>query len=462
MNKLSKKLILGIVTILVLSFVCSLIFNSQYLERFYLYQKKNTIINVCDNFINSLEKHKTPKESIKAIEDSYKVIIVEIDSMPAEKNDEVNEKIQSAFQEKGIGFQKYWFWEEDYKYVLKGENKIKLYNQEKLNYSLLVNYTKVGSSIYAITMIVPNISDAFHIANMFLITVHVFTIIIAVIFIIFFTKKITRPLQLFQLFARNMNNNNFVPINVSTKDELEIVAESLNTMGKQVSLYQKSLEEKNSQMEQLIEGVAHDLKTPIALIDLYGNGIKDGIDDGEFLETILEENKRMATMIDRLIFLSKVENVLKEQLDSLEINLSSLLNNIVNKHRGLTDERQMKFHLEIEVNIHIKGNSELLESLFLNLITNAIKYSTGETINLKLFKKENAILFYISNKISNDYLDLDKIWLPYYVGEKSRNKKLSGTGLGLSIVKKICDTQGFSINCNLVDNKIEFIISILQ
>ena len=66
------------------------------------------------------------------------------------------------------------------------------------------------------------------------------------------------------------------------------------------------------------------------------------------------------------------------------------------------------------------------------------------------------ILFFIQNDTDNDSLDIEKIWTPYYVGEKSRNKKLSGTGLGLSIVKKICETQGYSIDCIFKNNKIEF------
>lgn len=452
MNKLSKKFIIGIICILILSSFCSILLNTKFLEQFYLYQKKNTISQISDEFTELLEEKELPQDAIKKIESSYKVIIAEIDGMPAD-NDTVNEEIQSAFQEKGIGFQKYWFWEEDYKKVLEGETKIKLYEQKNLNYSLLIDYMKQDTNIYAITMIVPNIADAFQIVNTFLITVNVFTMLVAIVFIIFLVKKITKPLHLFKQFAWNMENNEYVPIHVSTKDELESVAESLNTMGQQITVFQKSLQEKNLQMEQLLENVAHDLKTPISLIQLYANGIKDGIDDGTFLETILEENQQMSAMVNQLLYLSRIE---KNKTDFTQVDLSVLLQKLVNKYNILAKERGIEFHTEIENVISIAGNEELLQSLFSNLLTNAVKYTTGQVIALELYAQENHILFSIQNDTDNASLDIERIWTPYYVGEKSRNKKLSGTGLGLSIVKKICETQGYSIDCSLKNNKIEF------
>lgn len=457
MNKLSKKFIAGIICILILSSGCSILFNTQFLEKFYLYQKRSMISQISDEFTKLLEQDIPPQEAIQQIESSCKVIIAEIDSVPTADNEEVNQKIQSAFQEKGVGFQKYWFWEEDYKKVLEGEKKIKLYKQENLNYSLLIDYMKKDSGIYAVTMIVPNVADAFQIANTFLIVVSAFTILIAIIFIVFLVKKITKPLQSFEQFATNMKNNEYVPIYVSTRDELEDVAKSLNTMGKQITVFQKSLQEKNLQMEQLLENVAHDLKTPISLIQLYANGIKDGIDDGTFLETILEENERMSAMVNQLLYLSRIE---KKQNDSGPVNLSILLQDLINKYMILAKERKMELRAEIEKDICIVGNEDLLQSLFSNLITNAVKYASGEVIISKLCRQNNDILFSIQNDTDNDLLDLDKIWITYYVGEKSRNKKLSGTGLGLSVVKKICETQGYSIDCSFINNKIEFKVKI--
>lgn len=457
MNKLSQKFITGIVGILAISTFCSILFNTQFIKRFYLFQKKNAITRICSEFTDLLQQRTPTQAAIEQIEASHKVIIVGIENDPISNSDKINLKIQAALQEKGIGFQKYWFWEEDYKKVLEGENRIRLYQQENLNYSLLVEYVQNESSIYAITMIVPNVSDAFRIANNFLILVNITTIIIAVLFIILLIKRITRPLSLFEDFAEHMSNSNFTPIEVHTKDELERVADNLNSMGSQIIQSQKSLQEKNSQMEQLLDNVAHDLNTPISLIQLYANGIKDGIDDGTFLDIIIEENQQMSNMVNRLLYLSKIE---KNQYNMSQINLSDMVRKLINKYSVLAEENEMVIHSSIENDLILIGSEDLLQSLFLNLITNAVKYSSGKEIVIHLLKSHNEIIFTIMNESDNEMLDVDKIWTPYYVGEQSRNKKLSGMGLGLSIVHKICAAQNYSVNCALQENNVVFRVSI--
>lgn len=456
MNKLSKKFIVGILIILAASFFCLILFNTQYVERFYLHEKKQAIIKICDEFTTLLQKGDSPQMAIQNIESKYKVIIVEIGSDPGLDNNIVNDEIQSAFQEKGIGFQKYWFWEEDYNKVLEGENRIRLYQQEKLNYSLLINYIQEDVSMYAITMIVPNVSDAFQIANQFLIAVTISTIMIAIMFIVFLIRRITRPLYLFEEFAKSMRNNEFRPIEVHTRDELESVADSLNSMGNQVIEFQQTLQEKNMQMEQLLDNVAHDLKTPISLIQLYANGLKDGMDDGTFLETILEENEQMSKMVNRLLYLSRIE---KSKQDVTSINISEMVKLLIEKYAILAKENNIEIHPSIEKGLMLTGTEELLQSLFLNLITNAVKYSSGKEIIIELFKQKDTIIFTIINEIDNKMLDKEKIWTPYYVGEESRNKKMSGTGLGLSIVKKICDIENYSIRCVQEERKIIFMVT---
>ena len=443
--------------ILAASFFCLILFNTQYVERFYLHEKKQVIIKICDELTALLQKGDSPQMAIQNIESAYKVIIVEIGSDPDSDNNTVNDEIQSAFQEKGIGFQKYWFWEEDYNTVLEGKNQIRLYQQEKLNYSLLINYIQEDTSVYAITMIVPDVSDAFQIANQFLIVVTLSTIMIAIIFIVFLIRRITRPLYLFEEFAKSMRNNEFYPIEVHTRDELESVADSLNSMGNQVIEFQQTLQEKNKQMEQLLDNVAHDLKTPISLVQLYARGLKDGMDDGTFLDTILEENEQMSNMVNRLLYLSKIE---ESKNEVTLINVSDMVKMLIEKYSIFTKENNVEIHSSIEKGIMLTGTDELLQSLFLNLITNAVKYSSGEEIIIELFKQKDMITFTITNETDNKMLDKEKIWTPYYVGEESRNKKMSGTGLGLSIVKKICDLENYSIRCLQEEGKIIFTVLI--
>lgn len=84
------------------------------------------------------------------------MFVVKIDAFEEKDNNTINDEIRSAFQETGIGFQTYWLWDEDYNKILDGETRTRLYTQEKLNYSLLVEYLQMHSSLCAVTMIIPD------------------------------------------------------------------------------------------------------------------------------------------------------------------------------------------------------------------------------------------------------------------------------------------------------------------
>lgn len=457
MNKLSKKFIIGIAAVLCLTCVCTILFNTFFLERYYLYQKRNALSSVSEKLVEKMSQGTDIEEAITQIEDSDKVIVVKIEEFRSKSNDTINEEIRVAFQLKGIGFQKYWLWIEDHQKILDGDTWQHLYTQDKLNYSLLVEYRQIDSSLYVVTMIIPNIADAFGIINTFLIAVNVVSIIISIFVIILLIKKIVKPLAEFQVFASQMENNQFIPLQVQTKDELEQVADSLNSMGKRIMDYQDSLQEKNKQMEQLMDNVAHDLKTPISLIHLYASGLKDGLDDGTFLDTILDENHQMEDMVNRLLYLSRID---KEEYEETYINLSELIRRLVDKYSVMAEKNHLNIRADLEEGICITASEELIISMFTNLVTNAIKYSSGSEISIELLRREKQIVFIVSNETDNQSLDVSKIWNPYYVGEKSRNKNLSGTGLGLSIVQKICETQHYLADCSLCDRNIVFTVAI--
>lgn len=457
MNKLSKKFICGICLILGFSCLGSIVLHTKFLEKYYLYQKRTELASVCEQLTDEINSGLTAERAVEETEMSNKVLIVSIKASWDINNEKLNDEIREAFLDKGIGFQKYWLWEEDYEKVLDGESRIRLYKQESMNYSLLIEYKMIGSQMFAVTMIIPNIADAFGIISNFLILVSITAVLVAVIFITFLTKKITEPLNEFEEFAVHMEKGEFMPLEVQTKDELKEVADSLNSMGSQIITYQNSLKEKNQQMEQLLDNVAHDLKTPISLIQLYAEGMKDGLDDGVFLDTIISESHRMSEMVNSLLYVSRMD---KKPLQLTEIDLTGLLDQLTDQCSALIKEYDRTIHSDLEEHIMIESSDEMMRSLLTNLLTNAVKYSSGPRIEIRLSKTESEIQVQMTNETDNRKLDLSEIWEPYYVGEQSRNKKLSGTGLGLTIVKKICETLNYSVNCSMEEMKITFTLTI--
>lgn len=456
MNKLSKKFVIGIIAVLFLSTLFSTLLNQQFAEKYYLYQKRRLLDEIGGTLTERLERGAKLSEAAALLEDERKVLIVYTENISSD-NDMLNLEIRNAFHEKGIGFQKFWLWEDDYQKVIQGKTKMRLYSQEKLNYSLLVEYMLYRNTLISIVMIVPNIGDAFAIMNTFSLCSSILTILAAIAVIIMLIRKITSPLKQFEQFASDMGQNQYTPLEIHTGDELEQVAKQLNSMGNRILSYQATLKEKNAQMEQLLDDVTHDLKTPVSLIKLYANGIKDGFDDGGFLDTIIYENTQMEQMINTLLFLTRID---KEAILTKKCDISRELLVLLDEYAILIKEQQQRFIPDIEENLIIETNREWLKSIFCNLITNAIKYSSGKEIEISLKKQQDSIAFSISNESDNEKLDTAKLWNPYYVGEESRNKNLSGSGLGLPIVKKLTDKLHYGASCTLQDQRITFIITI--
>lgn len=456
MNKIANKFMIGIIVVLALSTLSSIIFTQNYAGKYYVSQKTEQLNQVSEQFISKVNQENVADVST-SFEKDEKVVIVY--SNKTNDNEKLNNELRGSFLEKGIGFKKLWLWEDDYEKVIGGQNRIKLYEQEKLNYSLLVKYTSKEDLVYAIAMIVPNIEDSFPIINTFFAVISSMTIILATVIIIFLVRRIVEPLNKFDLFAKNMGKGQFVPLEIKTNDELEKVADTLNQMGTEIVHYQEQLKEKNLQMEELLNNVAHDLKTPISLIKLYSEGIKDGLDDGTFLQTIVKESNEMNQMVERLLLISKIE---KEEVECREINLSSFVKNRLDTYLIMSNEQKIEIVSRIEDGLLIETNERLLQSIIDNLISNALKYTSGTQIFINLNSVDQKIVFEISNELSDSNLEVEKIWEPYYVGEKSRSKELSGTGLGLYLVKKIVDKLDYEIDCCIKEDKLYFTLMINQ
>ncbi|MCU9814371.1 sensor histidine kinase [Paraclostridium sp. AKS73] len=218
---------------------------------------------------------------------------------------------------------------------------------------------------------------------------------------------------------------------------------------------QNELNKRNENLKIFIGGASHELKTPIALIKAYAMGIQDGIDDGTYLDTIIEESEKMNDIINNLIYLSKYE---KREVKINSFDLKEILLLIIDEYKLIINENNVEVNLNIDENeFMIEGDIEGIKIVLRNLISNSIKYTLDDKIYISLIRKEKVYI-YVSNK-ANGIIEseLDNIWKPFYVLEKSRNRQLSGTGLGLGLVKEILDAQKLTYGTKLKNDYIEFL-----
>ncbi|MED1116814.1 HAMP domain-containing sensor histidine kinase, partial [Bacillus paramycoides] len=201
----------------------------------------------------------------------------------------------------------------------------------------------------------------------------------------------------------------------------------------------------------------HELKTPIALVKAYSMGIKDGLDDGTFVDTIIKQTDQISNLIEELLRFSKLE---RDVLQKEEFPIESLVQSIVDKHKIELESKGI--HMQVDFNTDnsiVYADINKMRMVFQNLISNAIKYTTNQNIKITLEEKNDVVYFQVQNGIDTEGIkDIDKIWEPFYVLESSRSKEKSGTGLGLAIVKSILERHGFEYGVSVEDGEIQFYI----
>lgn len=442
---LAGKFILGAALILGLSFGLCAAANSGFAWRYCLHRQAEDIREAGERLTGFLDGGMEPGEAVLALEEERKVLAVY--AYLTGDSEALSNELRDKFRQRGLGFEKFWLWEGDYARLLEDGSRLQLYRQERLNYGILTEYLTWGDYIFAVAAIVPDIGEAVEIINGTLFIIGGGFLLLSVILIAVLVKKITSPLRQMEEFSERLARREYGTLEIRTNDELETVAESMNAMSRSIQEYQAALLARNRQMEELLNNVAHDLKTPISLVGMYAAGIRDGLDDGTFLDTIIRQNKRMASLTEQLLSLSRIRQ--KKYPEERE-DLSALLREQTAGFEALAAGEGLSISAEIEPGAEICGNRELIEAVFSNLLSNAVKYAAGGEIRVSLRREEEAggrPVFTVENETGEKRIDTERIWEPFYVGEVSRNSSLSGTGLGLPIVRQIAAKCGYTISC---------------
>ena len=222
------------------------------------------------------------------------------------------------------------------------------------------------------------------------------------------------------------------------KDELHALAGMFNSM-------LDSLEKVYRNEKQLTSDVSHELRTPLSVIMAesdYAASYAQNLDEAkESLEVISKQSKRIASLIDQILELSRLES--GRNLTLKHINLSDILQNLATDYEKLASAKGVKFSCEIAADVEILGDELMISRLADNFLSNALKF-TANKIELGLSATKTHALLYVkddANGISQK--DIELIWNKFYQAEGSRNKSLNaGSGLGLAIAANIAKIHG--------------------
>lgn len=197
----------------------------------------------------------------------------------------------------------------------------------------------------------------------------------------------------------------------------------------------------NKMRQDFVANVSHELRTPLTVIHGYMDTLISLYAEDPKLypifKQILEQTKRMETIIADLLLLARIENE-NPVAESEVVDVPELLKIIVQDARNLS-KNQHEFNLDIDPHLKLLGEAHELQSAFSNIIFNAVHYTKPKgSIHISWQKKNNEAYFVVADTgIGIPEKDIPRITERFYRVDKGRSRQSGGTGLGLAIVKHV-------------------------
>ena len=248
-------------------------------------------------------------------------------------------------------------------------------------------------------------------------------------------KSIADPINRLKSRADQIAKRNYYDkISITTGDEIEELALSMEMMADQLDNYDKS-------QKQFIQNITHELKTPLTSIQGYAEGIKDRVFDENSgsLDIIIDESKRLKHLVNQIIFLSKLESFNDFYEYSWE-NIEDLVKTSVDKVQGYALKNNISINLSIKDSLDLECDKAKVIQALLNILSNSVKFAKS-SIFIEGQKEEDGYTLRIFDDGKGfSEKDLLNAFQRFYKGD------YGDTGLGLTITKTIINKIGGTLS----------------
>lgn len=307
-----------------------------------------------------------------------------------------------------------------------------------------------------------SINEAAKLSNLFFTFVGLIVVIIVTVIVRLVSERLIRPItQLTEISEKmaNMDFNARYTLKNRFPNEIDELGEHFNVMSNELESKISDLKTLNAELkkdvaektkvderrQEFINNVSHELKTPIALIQGYAEGLKDGIADDEdsknyYYDVIIDESAKMNHLVRQLLDLSAIETG-KSPLDIKRFDIAEMIRSEISGMDIMAKQAEASISFDYEGTCFVWGDEFKIEEVLTNYLSNAIHHVGGEKIiDVALTLKDESIVISVFNSgepIPQD--DLEHLWDKFYKVDKARTRAYGGSGIGLSIVKAIME-----------------------
>lgn len=326
---------------------------------------------------------------------------------------------------------------------------------------------------------IQGIKDNVHISNTFITYIGIVTLIIGIIAAFVLSSYISKPIKQLSNIAERMSELDFdIKYDGKDKGEIGLLGKSMNNMSQKLEENISQLKTANLELQRDIDkkeklekmrtdflsNVSHELKTPIALIQGYAEGLKEGItDDPESMDfycsVIMDEAAKMNNMVKRLLTLNQIEFG-EDELVMERFDINELVKSVVNANELRATQKNLSITYDIlDTPLYVWADEYKVEEVVTNYLSNAINHCCNENIiKIKVghIDKDNVRVSVFNTGNNIPEADIEHIWEKFYKVDKARTREYGGNGIGLSIVKAIVESMGKTCVVNNLSDGVEF------
>jgi len=457
--------------------------NNIFLEKFYIQQKANAIGDAYERINEAASNGDIVSDAfdleLRKTCDMYNIGILVIDAQ--------SNTIKSSSRDVDKLMWRLYdnFFNPDSEMTYLKENN-KYYIATSMDKTTSTEYIEMwgvldNGNLFLIRSPLESIRDSVSISNRFLAYVGIMGTIVSAFLIWFVTSKITKPIMELKDISEKMTQLDFEKkYNSRSRNEIDLLGENMNELSETLEKTISELKTANNELQRDIEkkeqidemrkeflsNVSHELKTPLALIQGYAEGLREGInDDAEsrefYCDVIMDEAGKMNNMVKKLLDLNQLEFgndvVVMEHFDII-----SLVENFLVSAEILNEQNEITLKHDAHAPIYVWADEFKTEEVIRNFFSNAINHAKGDKIieiKYRLIEDEEVNKVRVSVFNTGDPIpeeSVSHIWEKFYKVDKARTREYGGSGVGLSIVKAIMESMNQQYGVINYTNGVEF------
>ena len=477
-HSIKRQMMTVFVGLILFMIVVFMIVNGSFLEKYYISNKKSEFIKVYtmvqEGVENGTISSETPEKDLGRLTEKNNISIAVIDSEYNVVYTNVREKQMMVVQLFG------YLYDKNHQEVLEKTDSYDICKsvdpQNNTEYLTMWGNFDNGD-IFIMRSPLESIRSAVTIFNRFIGVVGGCVILVSVLLAWYFSKRITEPIMELATLSQKMADLDFdAKYTSGGSNEIGVLGENFNRMSERLEQTISNLKEANYKLQKDIEqkekrenmrseflgNVSHELKTPIALIQGYAEGLKEGVNDDPesrefYCEVIMDEAGKMNRMVKNLLALNQLEFG-EDDVQFERFDITSLISGVLQSLDILIEQKEAQVIFRHKNPVYVWADEFKVEQVVRNYVNNALNHVDGEkVIEIKITQENDMAkitVFNTGTPIPEE--DLPHIWEKFYKVDKARTREYGGNGIGLSIVKAIMDSFGKGYGAINHTNGVEF------